>query len=53
MDIEYFKDMLFDLLNEADNTGISNIEADDKKNTFKIFFHGGEIYEIECHQVLK
>ena len=39
MDIEYFKDKLFDLLNDADNIGISNIETYDKENIFKILFN--------------
>ncbi len=52
MDIEYFKDKLFDLLNDADNIGISNIETYDKENIFKIFFQNGNIYEIECRQIL-
>lgn len=52
MDIEYFKDKLFDLLNEADNIGIINIETYDKENIFKIFFQNGTIYEIECRQIL-
>ncbi|MCI8426613.1 MAG: hypothetical protein HFJ03_03575 [Lachnospira sp.] len=52
MDIEYFKDKLFDLLNDADNIGIINIETYDKENIFKIFFQNGNIYEIECRQIL-
>lgn len=52
MDIEYFKDKLFDLLNDADNIGIINIETYDKENIFKIFFQNGTIYEIECRQIL-
>lgn len=52
MDIEYFKDKDFELLNESDNIGISGIETYDKENVFKIFFQNGKIYEIECRQVL-
>lgn len=52
MNIEYFKDKLFDLLNDADNIGIINIETYDKENIFKIFFQNGTIYEIECRQIL-
>ena len=52
MDIEYFKDKLFYLLNDADNIGIINIETYDKENIFKIFFQNGNIYEIECRQIL-
>ena len=52
MDIEYFKDKLFDLLNAADNIGINDIETYDKENIFKIFFQNGKIYEIEYWQIL-
>lgn len=53
MDIEYFKDKVFELLNEADNMELSDIETYDKENIFKIFFENGEIYEVECRQVLQ
>lgn len=51
MDIEYFKDKVFDLLNEADDIGIKDIEADDRKNVFKVSLQSGDIYEIECRPV--
>lgn len=46
MDTEYFKDKLFDLLNEADD-----IESDDRKNVFKVFLQNGGTYEIKCRPV--
>lgn len=52
MDIEYFKDKVFELLNETDNIGINDIETYDKENVFKVFFQDGKIFEIECRQVL-
>lgn len=50
MSFEYFKDNIFDLLNEADNIGISDIECFDKKSIFKVSLQTGEIYEVECRQ---
>lgn len=51
MDFEHFKDKVFELLNEADNTGIIDIETFDKENIFKIFFFNGKTCEIEFRQV--
>lgn len=52
VDIEYFKDKIFELLNETNDIGISDIETYDKENVFKVFFQNEEIFEIECRQVL-
>lgn len=51
MDMNYFKDKVFELLNDADGIGISDIETCDRENRFKVFFQNGNIYEIECRQV--
>lgn len=34
MDLNYFKDKLFDIINENDNMDISDIITDDKNNKF-------------------
>ena len=52
MGIEQFKDMVFELLNDADDVGISDIDTNDKENTFKIFLQNGNIFELKCHQVV-
>ncbi len=51
MELNYFKDKLFDLLNEADNMEIKDIEANDKENTFQIFVKDGNVFELECRQI--
>ena len=35
--LEYFKDKIFDLLNEENTMDIRDIETNDKENTFQIF----------------
>ena len=35
-ELEYFKDKIFDLLNEADEIEIKDIETYDKKGIFKV-----------------
>ena len=51
MSLNDFKDKLFDLLNEADNMEIKDIEANDKENTFRIFLEDGHLFELECRQI--
>lgn len=51
MELDYFKDKIFDLLNETDTMIISDIEAKDKENIFRICLEDGKIFEVECRQV--
>lgn len=50
--LDYLKDKIFDLLNDADEIGIRDIEADDKKGIFKVFLQDGNMFEVECRQVI-
>lgn len=52
MGIERFKDMVFELLNDADDMKISDIDTNDKENTFKVFLQNGNVFEVECRQVI-
>ena len=49
--LEYFKDKIFDLLNEENTMDIRDIETNDQENTFQIFFEDGSAFQIECHQI--
>ena len=51
MDVKFFKDQLFDLLNDSDNMGISDIETDDRNNIFTVETNDGSVFEIECRQI--
>lgn len=49
--LEYLKDKIFDLLNDADEIGIRDIETNDKKGIFKVLLQDGNMLEVECRQV--
>ena len=51
MDVKFFKDKLFDLLNDNDSMGISDIDTDDKNNIFTVETVDGSMFEIECRQL--
>lgn len=36
MELNYFKDILFDLLNESDELDVADIQSDDTANTFLV-----------------
>lgn len=50
--LDYFKDKIFDLLNDADEIGIKDIETNDKKGIFKVMLQDGGIFEVECRQLI-
>lgn len=51
MDLNYFKDKVFDLFNDTDSMVINDIDTNDKENTFKILLQDGNLFEVECRQV--
>ena len=51
MDLNYFKDKLFDILNETNELDITDIIADDRSNLLTVSIAGGSVFEIECRQV--
>lgn len=51
MELNLFKDKLFDLLNESDNMNIADIETDDAAGAFQIKTTDGDLFIIECRQV--
>ena len=50
MDLNYFKDKLFDILNDSDELDIADISSDDRKNLLTVTIAGGSVFEIECRQ---
>lgn len=50
MDLNYFKDKLFDILNETNELDIADISSDDRKNLLTVTIAGGSVFEIECRQ---
>lgn len=49
--MDYFKDKLFELLNDADDMGISDIDTNDRENKLIVSLQDGMIVEIECRQI--
>ena len=50
MDLDYFKDKLFDLLNESDELDLSDIRADDKRDAFTVRMADGSVFELMCQK---
>lgn len=51
MELNYFKDKLFDLLNESNEMDISDIDSDDRSALFIVSMADGSVFEIVCRQV--
>lgn len=49
--MDYFKDKLFELLNDADDMGICDIETNDKENKLLISLQNGITVEVVCRQI--
>ena len=50
MELNYFKDKLFDLLNDSEDMDILDINADEKNNLFTVSTLDGNEFEIVCLQ---
>lgn len=50
MELNYFKDKLFDLLNESDGMGIADLNAEDRKNLLTVTTEDGSIFELVCRE---
>lgn len=51
MEINFFKDILFDLLNESDDLNLISIESNDKAGTFLVTSEGGSRFLVTCKKV--
>ena len=51
MELNYFKDKLFDLLNETDELDIADLDAEDRKNLLKVTMADGRIFEVSCQAI--
>lgn len=51
MRLNFFKDKLFELLNESSSLEIVDIETNDLCNLFTIETTDGSLFEIECRKV--
>ncbi len=51
MELNYFKDKLFDLLNESDELGIAELNVEDRKNLLTVGTKDGNVFELVCREV--
>lgn len=51
MDLNYFKDKLFDLLNDSDALDIADIATDDRRGLFTVNTSDGSAFELLCRKL--
>lgn len=49
--MDYFKDKLFELLNDADDMGIIDIDTNYRENKLIVSLQSGIVVEIQCRQI--
>ena len=50
MELDYFRDKLFDLLNDSEGMGIADLNADEPNRLFTVITEEGDVFEIVCRQ---
>ncbi len=45
-----FRDKLFDLLNDSEEMGIADLDADEQNNLLTVKTEDGNLFEIVCRQ---
>lgn len=53
MELDYYRDKLFDLLNDSEDMGIADLYADEKNKRITVMTEDGSDIEIECRQMDK
>ena len=51
VDLNLFKDRIFEFLNGDDLKGIVDIETDDLNDTFIVTMISGRMFEVQCREV--
>ena len=51
MGLDYFKDTVFELLNDSDDMAVKDIQTKDKENIFTVLLMDGRHLELECRQI--
>lgn len=51
MRLSYFKDLLFELLNDSEELNVSEIKTDDENNLFQVLIVDGSEFEITCRKL--
>ena len=50
MDLNCFRDRLFDLLNDSEGMGIADMNADEQNSLIAVRTESGKEFEIECRE---
>ena len=50
MEQNYFRDKLFDLLNDSEGMGIADLNADERNSLLTVRTEEGNVFEIVCRQ---
>ena len=50
MEQNYFRDKLFDLLNDSEGMGIADLNADEQNGLLTVRTENGNVFEIVCRQ---
>ena len=51
MTLDYFKDKMFDLLNETDSFEVADIEVREAENLVSVLLKDGSQFEVECRKL--
>lgn len=51
MELDYFKDQLFDLLNESEELELTDLRADDRNNLLTVSTADGSVFELVCRKI--
>ncbi len=50
MDLNCFRDRLFDLLNDSEGMGIADMNVDEQNSLIAARTEGGKVFEIVCRE---
>ena len=50
MELNYFRDRLFDLLNDSEGMGIADLNVDERNSLLTVRTENGNVFEIVCRQ---
>lgn len=50
MELNYFRDKLFDLLNDSEEMRIADLYADERNRLLTVITEDGDVFEIVCRQ---
>ena len=52
MELNYFRDKLFDLLNDSEGMRIADLNTDERNSLLNVRTEDGDVFEIVCRQAV-